>query len=703
MTQATYAWTAYGRLHVERVTFLFVAPGPVRGIVRPMRLPCVVILLAACSAPATPIAISGPPEIEPALRELVELTPYEGLRVGPPGDGFAVEVVIDQSCRECYRIEVDGETQVIHTGDLLGAQYGVAHALENLGFRFRTPTATLVPDPPVLDPSELGVLHEPEVRGQRGLQLHTLHPVEAYFALWEPTDDLAARQIFDWIVKNRGNHVQWPALDDIMKPARHAAWKATTQRLLEHAHARGLGVGLGVQIFGSGNMQQAFDLSDDDTGTIPFEAELAERLPLVTDDLAFDTYVLSFGEFFGEEPETFIAAVDTTVAAIRARKPAAAIHASIHVGADQRVMYEGEDLPYYFLVKHADPAIVSNVHTVMFYNLFEDAGGAYGHADFSEHREYLFDQMRAGRPAYYYPESAYWIAFDNSVPLFLPVYVRSRWLDLDGIARQARAENLPGLDGHLVFSSGWEWGYWLNDYASLRASYHLPASPRELIAAAYGRDLGPAADLVAELADRQATRLIDQRLASYLAGRDLLIDAGDKLGIHSQPDRTTFEELAKLDEPARAAFATDVVAPLGEFTIELAELQARLSALGLAESPWSRELADGFAVTAARAAFVHASYEAVLASLRGDSIATEDAYARAVAALADGHAAVARRHASPHYTGDREHLFGQPVNATVYGFGYLSRADTLCYWERELVQLEIAVHGSTAPVPSCYL
>ena len=161
----------------------------------------------------------------------------------------------------------------------------------------------------------------------------------------------------------------------------------------------------------------------------------------------------------------------------------------------------------------------------------------------------------------------------------------------------------------------------------------------------------------------------------------------------------TFEDLAKL--PSRTAFVTDVMTPLGAFVDELADLEARITALGLADSPWSRELIDGFAVTAARARFVHASYQAALAHLDGGDPAA--AGARAEAALADGHAVVQRRHASPHYTGPRDHLFGQPENATVYGFGYLSQADTLCYWERELVQLDNLVRGISQPVPSCYL
>ncbi len=666
-----------------------------------------VVSLAACGSDPVPITIVAPAEVDDAMRELVALTPYEGLRVGAaPAAGLTIEVSIDLSCRECYRIDAAGPDRwTVHAGDLLGSQYGVAHALENLGFRFRTPTTTLVPDPPAFDPAaaaSLGVLHEPEITGQRGLQLHTLHPIEAYFAVWEPTSDLAARQIFDWIIKNRGNHVQWPAVDDIMEPARHAAWKEATQGLLERAHARGLTVGLGMQIFGSSNMQRAFDLSDDDSGAVPFESELAQRLPLVTDGLAFDAYVLAFGEFYGEEPDRFIGAVNTTVAAIRQVRPSAAVHASIHVGADQRVTYKGEELPYYYLVKHADPSIVPNVHTVMFYNLFEDAGGAYGHDDFSEHRAYLFEQMRAGRPASYYPESAYWIAFDNSVPVFLPLYVRSRWLDLHRIAAQARAEGLPGLDGHLVFSSGWEWSYWLNDYASLRASYQVPESPRDLIADAYGRDLAPAVDLVTELSEVQAARLIGQRLSPYLAGRDLLIDAGDMLGIHSQPDRVTFQDLALGDAARRTDFVDQVHGPLLELSAELAAIRTRAHALSLPSSRWSREVIDGIDVTEARVRFITAAYSAVLAHLDGDAAGAAAARKRLDAALKAGRAAVTHRHSDPHHTGPAEQLFGRPANATVYGYGYLFQAHTLCYWERERAQVATIIDGPSDPIPACW-
>ena len=36
--------------------------------------------------------------------------------------------------------------------------------------------------------------------------------------------------------------------------------------------------------------------------------------------------------------------------------------------------------------------------------------------------EFLFDRLENGLPVAYFPESAYWVAFDNSVPTYLPMY-----------------------------------------------------------------------------------------------------------------------------------------------------------------------------------------------------------------------------------------------------------------------------------------
>ena len=77
-------------------------------------------------------------------------------------------------------------------------------------------------------------------------------------------------------------------------------------------------------------------------------------------------------------------------------------------------------------------------------------------------------------PVAYFPESAYWVAFDNSVPTYLPMYIRSRWLDMFEIKTQSEENGHATLTDHTLFSSGWELGYWQNDVATLRMNWSIP-------------------------------------------------------------------------------------------------------------------------------------------------------------------------------------------------------------------------------------
>ena len=647
------------------------------------------------------------------VADMIRLTPYNGFTVAvgdetsAPSSGVTIVVTADPAITsaESYQLLAapnNAQAQRVHANDLLGAQYGVAHALENLGFRFRHPTDTFVPWAPSLDVAgaSFGVVHRPEVR-VRGLHLHTLHPIEGYFAAWETGSENSNdfERIVDWVVKNRGNLIQYPGLDDIMEPSRHAEWKADTQARIALAHRRGVKIGLGMQLFGSSNLQLAFDLADDKTGMVPVEQEIAARMPLITDGLPFDRYSLSFGEFFGAEPQKFVDSVNSVAADLRQRAPNAELHAVVHVGGKQRVDFMGQNLIYYFLVKFADPAIVPDIHTVMYYNLFEDAGGAYHSENFFEHRDYLIERHCANQRAAYFPETAYWVSFDVSLPQFLPLYVRNRWLDLHKL-RDALPAPCRQLDEQILFSSGWEWNYWLNDYTAMRASYELPESPQALIAQAFGRDLGPkAAALIAELAEVQMANLMGKRLTAYFASRDLSADIGDQLGIISQPDRITFEELTTLAPADRVAFERDVLANIDSYVAQLEDFSRRLDALDLANSRWLAELRDGIAIDSARGRFTTALYRSQLAHLNG-----QDATKRhddALAVLAQARSIVARRHGDLH--DGRPRLRVEENNATFYLYGYLFMADTLCFWQRELRQMELQIGLFDGAAPSCLL
>lgn len=657
------------------------------------------------------IAISAPPELVSTFDEFVEFIPGPRLAVvgaddAMPAAGYRIEVATDLGgCTECYRIEpmaTDARGWVVHASDRLGAQYGVAEVFELLGYRFRHPFDTYVPARPTPDAAGLARLRTvraPAMR-VRGLHLHTLHPIEAEYALWETSsDDRRARQIFDWTVKNRGNFVQWVAMDDILEPTRGDAWTAAASGQIEAAHRRGLEVGLAFQIFGQSSLQHGYDLIDDLDR--PFAEQIAERLPRITDGVPFDTYEMSFGEFFGADPATFIATVDETYRQLTARSPQAEVTAVIHVGdsPEQHVTYMGEDLIYYFLVKFADPRIVPQVHTTMYYDLFEDAGGAYHHEAFDDHREFLLERLRAGLRVQYKPETAYWVAFDNSVPAYLPLYMLSRQLDRDRIAAAAAAGGFRGLDEELLFSSGWEWGYWQNDVASLRAEFEPPTSVLAQLEHQYAPDHPELPPRIFELALAQHDALIVQRLAAYQAGRDALIDRGADAGIIAAPDRIDVDNVAMLTPTARAEFAADVVAKLTAYATKLAQIAARTERLA-APDRWAAEVIDGVAMARLRAQFIAAIYRAAVAAADGDAAAGATELAAAEATLAEARTVVARRHADLHDADPRLTDAGQ--NYTLYQYGYLYFANSLCFWERERVMAANAVRGTATIPPGCF-
>ncbi|HUS28209.1 MAG TPA: hypothetical protein VMZ53_06860 [Kofleriaceae bacterium] len=673
-------------------------------------------VLAACGDDIRGnISVSVPDAWRPAVAELVSLTPYAGLSIGEDGD-FRIEVVDDDTIpAEGYRIDppsvpVSGSTGSltwrVHAHDVLGAQYGVSVALENMGFLFRHPFDPLVPFAPKAGPTLDNNVHQPQI-AVRALHLHTLHPIEAYFAFIEPspgsTND--AHRIIDWIIKNKGNYVQWAELDDIQRdPARYEKWKPFVQEILAYAHMRGVRVGVSFQLFGMSNLQNGFDLRDLENDDEPLHDAVAGRLSLLTKDLPFDSYDLTYGEFFNSQPQDFIDATNEVVATLRELAPAAEAHTLIHVGATQRVQYMGRDLLYYFLVQYADPTIIPDIHTVMYFNLYDPTVGAYQHTDFSEHRQYLLDRVCAGKKTGYHPETGYWVAFDNSLPMYMPLYVYSRWRDLDGIKKDGCGN---ALYEHLIFSTGWEWGYWLHDVAALRSSYELPDSYGALVKEAFGTDLGPdAADLVVELAEEQKDALITHGLSGYLAGRDIAIDLGRALNppIISQPDRISFDQLVTMMVDMMpvdiAAFEANVMAPLKAHAGRLDEIAGKMRDLDLPDTRWGRELRDGIEIDVDRTWFVVHNYEAVLAHIHGDDAAAQAAYDLAADDMASAKTTIARRHKDLHDThGSR--ITARTSNYTFYQYGYLNNADTQCFWRREYAQVGAILGNTTETPPGC--
>lgn len=690
-------------------------------------------LLLACTGesppapPGVPVDGGPPPQFRveaPAawlapLRDYAAATAIPTLGIAAGAASLpTVRIQNDLQCRECYRLErlpptpSGAHAWAVHAGDALGAQYGLTHLLEAMNYRFFHPTAPTRPWDVNLDaddPTAFGPQFAPEQR-VRGLQLHTLHPIEA-LDLWTPGEpQLArARSIVDWLVKNRGNYLQVAAVDDIQRTAETAeAWRPHVRALVEYAHRRGVRVGVSIQLFGRSNLQRAFDLLDQQDVADP-RAEMRSRLRVLMDNVGWDVINLTFGEFSGNTPETFIARVNDANAVMRELSPAAEMWATIHVGNSEelRVEYRGRSQLYYFLVRYADPTIVPSVHTVMYYPLAGPAGGAYRHENFQEHLDYLLERLRAGQRVIYHPESAYWVAFDNSVPTYLPVYVRERYDDLANVRALARTGGFPEITEHSLFSSGWEWGYWQTDAAVLRMGYQLPARWGDVMEgffSPWGDGGRIVARQIVRLGDLQHDALIARRLGPFIAGREAVLDLGETRGIVAQPPRPSFAAVAALDAAGRAAFERDVVVPLQQHATDVESVLAAVDASGAdLMDPWIAEVRDGVAVDALRVRFAAVAWEAALRFGEGGRDGTAPALvARLDELVTNGRAVVQRRHAALHWS-DPQRLITRGRNPTLYQHGYLFYASSLCFWERERVQLRVLVNGSTESPPGCVL
>ncbi len=679
------------------------------------------IFAAGCSG-STLTVLAGPDSAD-AATAFVAFIPGHAVTVkasaDPSGElahggGPRAALVIDLSCGDCFEIDPSAPNAfVVHGGSLLGVQYGLAQLLEAGGFRFYHPRDTLAPSELALPAASpyYGVQVAPQ-KTLRGLHVHTLHPIESYFALWEPSPDNldGAKHIIDWLVKNRGNYLDWTALDNIVGDAGAAsAWHDHTKAILDYAHARGIEVGIQVELFHSGNLQNAYDLVADadlssgaDTHPI-----IQAKLSALLGNLPFDRLALDFGEFFGEPPDVFIQQINNSYDALQALRPGMSMTAQIHVGNEpsQHVMYMGMDMLYYFLVQYANPAIESWVHTVMYYDLFEDAGGAYDHQDFSIHRQFILDKLQQHQPVAYYPETAYWVAFDDSVPTYLPIYMLTRELDMTELDQQSAAMGGDPLTHHLEFSSGWEWGYWQNDYVTLRNTFQTPATwqaPIDEMLAPYGANGAALAQQIEALAMTQHAALIGHRLAPYMAGWDVLLDTGYTSGIVSQPHRPSFSDVAAMTASDRASYEATVLDPLDQLADDTAAIFQAVDAIPFArDERWYREMHDGFAVDADRTRFIASLYRA--AAVQSDGSGPIDTLlAAADAAFADAQKVIAGRHAHLHDPSPQRLLIEED-NDTIYKYGYLNEADTLCYWMRERAEFNQELLGASDLPPGCIL
>jgi len=554
---------------------------------------------------------------------------------------------------------------------------------EKLAIRFIHPRQTLFPEyrswPLATAFTFAGAPRFPS----RGFHIHTLHPVELEEPLMNPSlpggfDEV--REYIDWLVRNGQNTVQFFLLRGIDRDA----WIRHADRIVRYAHQRG--VRCGVEISLSMLQQQAFQavalLRPYPSYCRQVDATLAwlfqVRWDFVSLEPAMGEHLPVLGNLFPDVQRHLEREV--------AQRYAARLMFATHVitsGQGKRVR------------RPLEPSSGILIHTVMCYSVSEPDAPVYGNIN----QRFMLDAAReevSRRETWYWPESSYWVGFDSPVPLLLFPYLDVRWSDMNQMARL-------GVSGHLTFSSGWEWGYWLMDWSIARWSWRYTNNNK-----GYGD--APLAPLDSILPDHRLHLLWDKALRlqnrylkergliRYLAALAPFSELPHPFDRPFQPDPGfRYSWLQNDASPAEAqAILAGPVADMERYSIAMSAvadgIDTRLAQMAhghlAGQLHTAQELGIALRMTSLRARHRALTVRALVAQRRGEGSApgrAEHFLAQAAAIRGEALALVARQESGYRYPLER--IARRSANLTAYPFGYLYPVSRLLFWEREEEQV----------------
>lgn len=266
-----------------------------------------------------------------------------------------------------------------------------------------------------------------------------------------------------------------------------------------------------------------------------------------------------------------------------------------------------------------------------------------------------------------------------------------------------------GVSGHLTFSSGWEWGYWLVDWSIARWSWQMKDNGR----IRHEYPLSRLADLIN---DGEVRSLMGQALSlqnSYLKDRELLRFMSALTPFSELPhpfDKPFQPEPAfrygwLLNEASPAEAAAVLNQPLADLDtyaqrmgVVVNLLEKIITALhreghtGEAQLRLLTELERGLRVTALRAGHRALTLRALMAKRRehadhrNHSTVSEPLLAQARLVRLQAQAVVRQQESIYRYPVNQ--LASRRISMTAYPFGYLYPAANLFFWEREEEQIE---------------
>lgn len=584
----------------------------------------------------------------------------------------------------------------LETPTYTGVSYGLYGLLqEQLWFAFYHPKKSIIPKLDYWPLTEDFVWSARPRFDKKGFHIHTMHPLELTEPLLNPDCPNGLAQIkeyIDWLAHNQQNYFEFNLLesDDLER------WLTYIKPAVDYAHERGVLVGLDISLHMT--QQKAFKLYKNFPAAIKgAKKQIAERLETLFqvswDVIAMEGSTTEFTK--GNAVKTQELTLFVTDLVVNTYK--AHLAGRQHVVQEEQMLGKKKEAD---TLTTAQQALDANraffIHTVMFYGLTDTVAPVYQNKNLLHLLDVLKEQQQQ-RETWYFPESAYWITFDNSVPMYLMPYLQTRLEDI---------LLMDSLDvaGHLTFSSGWEWGYWSIDWSIARWSWSHTFNGRKMRPSAtqFLGDIFHNQDIMShinQLADLQQDYIKDQQLIRYMVAQTVTDELPAMLALEFHP--RPYKPYRWVRKKASLAYLGElqesVIKPLALFSQKSKKILEQFSKEKYPLSPERQvvldELQAALTVTQLRSEHKVHTLNA-LQQRRANQLANKKDLHDWQRTLAQ--ASVVRLEAQQLVT-QQEKRYRYPLSQiarklddggrTAYAYGYLYPVSQLHFWQREEQQI----------------
>ncbi len=560
---------------------------------------------------------------------------------------------------------------------------GVANGIygfmqETLGYKFYHPREMMIPDlTKQKAPTINNFSGQPSFKNI-GFHLHTMHPIELTEDLLDEKREGGIDRIYeyiDWLARNGQNYFEFNVLESIELES----WIVHAKKISDYSHQRGIRCGLDLSLHML--QQKAFQLYEAPPykfGNIQKQIQYNVGMLSKT---GFDVWnvELSATEFTTGDQTKKKKILQFLTGLLQ--KNNIQLMSRNHVVKTDQMVNGGNGEEAGDILADGQGLMV---HTVMFYSLTDEKAPVYRNKNL-KHMHEILQNEKSKRPTWYFPESAYWVTFDSSVPMLLLPYFSARLSDIELCEKE-------NIEGHLTFSSGWEWGYGYIDWSIARWcwKYKMDGSDVRRTSLQYINELVSPdfKKYVAEEEKLQQEYIKEKELIRVLVAQTITdeIPGPFNLEFHPRP-RYSYPfirnkaNLAQLDSIQKI-----YLDPLKEYYVKGLQMDVSIDPLKL--NRMEKEIFDGIRITHLRAWHKWQTLNYLvqyrtnkIKKIKQDlSTLLDDA--RTTRILAQQIVIIRESN----YRYDLQMLSTKHPDHTCYHFGYLYPVHELHFWEREELQ-----------------